>query len=51
MTLEELKERLAERVDEITLLEILDINSWDLVNAFSGRIEEKFEEFEAEYED
>ena len=51
MTLEELKERLAERVDEITLMEILNINSEDLVTAFSDRIEEKFEDLNKEYED
>jgi len=51
MILCELKERLAERVDEITLMELLNITSEDLVNAFEDRIIEKFEELNEEYED
>ena len=39
-TLEELKERLA-GLDEVTLMEILDIHSDELVEAFEDRIEEK----------
>lgn len=37
-TVEELKERLA-RLDEVTLLELLNINSEELLEAFSDRIE------------
>jgi len=51
MILCELKERLAERVDEITLMELLNITSEDLVNAFEDRIIEKFEELNEEYAD
>ncbi len=38
-TLEELKERLA-MLDEVLLLEILDIHSDELVEAFEDKIEE-----------
>lgn len=40
LTLEELKERLA-MLDEITLMELLDIHSDELVEAFEDRIEEQ----------
>ncbi len=39
LTLEELKERLA-GLDEVTLMEILDIHSDELVEAFEDRIED-----------
>lgn len=39
LTLEELKERLA-MIDEVTLMELLDIHSDELVEAFQDRIEE-----------
>ncbi len=39
LTLEELKERLA-GLDEITLMEVLDIHSDELVEAFEDRIED-----------
>jgi len=45
LTLQEIKIKLAEEYDEITLLEILDINSFDLVDAFFDRIEDKYEFF------
>jgi len=45
LTLQEIKRKLAEEYDEITLLEILDINSFDLVDAFFDRIEDKYEFF------
>ena len=45
LTLQEIKERLAEEYDEITLLEVLNINSYDLVDAFFERIEERYEYF------
>lgn len=40
LTLEELKERLA-GLDEVTLMEILDIHSDELVEAFEDKIEEE----------
>jgi hypothetical protein len=45
LTLQEIKEKLAEEYDEITLLEVLNINSYDLVDAFFERIEERYEYF------
>lgn len=44
LTLPELKERIASSTDEVDILEILNINSFDLVEAFSDKIEDKFEE-------
>jgi hypothetical protein len=41
--LRELKEKLAE-YDEMTLLELLDLNSYDLVQLLSDVIEDKYEE-------
>lgn len=48
LTLQEIKKRLAEQYDEITLLEVLNINSYDLVDAFFDRIEDKYEYFNNE---
>ena len=48
LTLQEITKKLAEQYDEITLLEILDIDSFDLVEAFFDRIEEKYEYFNTE---
>jgi hypothetical protein len=51
LTLEELKEKLAEQIDEITLLDILGITSYDLVERFEDLIEDKFEKLEKEVDD
>ena len=48
LTLEELKEKLAEQIDEITLLDMLGITSYDLVERFEDIIEDKFEKLERE---
>jgi len=48
VTLEELKEKLKARVDEITLLEILEISSEELVDRFEDFIENKFDKLVAE---
>ena len=42
LTLEELKERLS-RFDEVTLLEMLGVDSEELVEAFSDLIESKYD--------
>ena len=42
-TLEELKERLAQ-LDELTILELLDISSEELVEFLSDQIEYKYEQ-------
>jgi len=44
LTHEELKERLAREVDEVTLLDILEVNSEELVEAFDDKIELKREQ-------
>lgn len=46
---EEIKEKL-KRVDEVTLLELLDINSEDLVERFEDYIEEQQEKLLREIE-
>ena len=51
LTLEELKEKLAEQLDEVTLLEILGITSYDLVERFEDLIEDKFDKLEKEIDD
>ena len=45
LTLEEVKERL-KRLDEITLLELLDVDSEQLVETYSDIIEEHIEFYE-----
>lgn len=43
LTLEELATKLAEVYDEISILEMLEINSFDLVERFKDKIEEKYD--------
>lgn len=50
LTFEELKERL-KRLDEVTLLEVLEISSEDLIDRFEDKIEDRHEELEPELED
>ncbi len=50
MTLEEVKEKLT-GFDEVTLLEVLNIRSADLVSAFSELIEERIEQLEKEVDE
>jgi hypothetical protein len=49
ITEKELKERL-QQLDEISLLELLEINSEELVNRFGDKIEDRFEELSEELE-
>jgi len=51
LTLEELKERLANRLDEITLLELLNITSYDLVERFSDLVEDNYDKLQKEIND
>jgi hypothetical protein len=51
LTLEELKERMAERMDEQYILEILTIDSYQLVDAFSDIIEDMYEKIAPQMED
>lgn len=50
LTFEEIKERL-KRQDEISLLEILNISSEDLVDRFEDVIEDKIETLAKDFED
>lgn len=50
LTLEELKEKLAS-LDEIMLMEILDIHSDELVEAFEDRIEDNIEKLKRMLDD
>ena len=43
LTLEELKERLETQFDEVSILELLEINSHDLLAAFSDRVEDNYD--------
>lgn len=47
-TLPELKERLKE-IDEITLLEMFEISSEDIIECFNDRIENKYQELIEDY--
>lgn len=50
MTFAELCERLI-HVDEVSLLELLDISSEDIVSRFEDKIEDKRDYFEEDLED
>lgn len=47
LTLEEIKERL-KRLDELTLLELLEVSSEELVERFDDIIEDNYERYEEE---
>lgn len=51
LTLTELKEKIAENYDEITILELLEINSFDLVEAFLEKIESKYDKLVQEFDE
>jgi len=50
LTLEELKDRLKKQ-DEVSLLEVLDISSEEIVERFTDLIEDRFEKLEEELQD
>ena len=50
LTLEELKEKLAEQYDECSVCDLLGITSYDLVEMFSDKIEAKFTKLVREIE-
>lgn len=50
LTLTEIMEKL-KQIDEVSLLEILDISSEEIVERFADLIEDKADELEAELED
>lgn len=43
LTVEEVAERLAKMTDEVSILEVLNINSFDLVERFQDRIEANYD--------
>ena len=51
LTLEELCQALKQRVDEISLLEVLSISAEDIVERFKDRIEENYEQLSKDFED
>jgi hypothetical protein len=51
LVLSEIMELLAERYDEVTLLELLDINSEELVERFSDKIEQRYEKLQQELDE
>lgn len=44
LTFEELKQKLIEQVDEVTLLDVLGITAEQLLTAFSDEVEDKREQ-------
>ena len=51
MTYQDLCYQLANRLDEVTLMELLEINADDIVERFSDRIESKFDYLASELEE
>lgn len=51
VTLRELQERLAERLDPDALVDLLDVSSEDIVEAFPEKVDEKFDILITEYFD
>ena len=49
LTLEELKEKL-KREDEVTLLEMLNINAEDILERFEDFLEERYDQIISDYE-
>lgn len=50
LTLRDIMERMA-KLDEITLLEVLNISSEEIIERFADKIEDKFEELEIDLDD
>ena len=44
-TFDEMLELIADNIDEVTLLEVLELTSDDIVNAFADRIRDKMYKF------
>ncbi len=42
LTMNELKEKVAEQISEFDLVDLLGLTSWDIVNAFEDKLEEKY---------
>jgi hypothetical protein len=50
LTIPELKEKIIEQIDEVTLIDLLNLTTEDLVNAFIDKIEDKYDILCAELE-
>ena len=50
LTLRDIMERMT-KLDEITLLEVLNISSEEIIERFADKIEDKFEELEIDLDD
>jgi hypothetical protein len=46
LTIEELKQKIKEQIPEVDLLDVLEITTDDLVEAFPDKIEDKFDVLE-----
>lgn len=51
LTLQELKDKMTENLSEIDVLELLEISTEDLVERFSDKIEDKYEQILNQLED
>ena len=50
LTIEELKEKL-QQLDEVSLIELLELTSEDIVNRCGDLIEEQYETLESQFDD
>jgi len=46
LTIEELKQKIKEQIPEVDLIDLLEITTEDLVEAFLEKIEDKFDVFQ-----
>ena len=51
LTLQELKDKMTEHLSEIDVMELLELTTEDLVERFSDKIEEKYEQIINQLED
>jgi|TARA_R110000782_G_scaffold5462_6_gene18838 hypothetical protein len=50
LTIVEMKEKLVEQVDEVTLIDWLEVNAEDIVNAFEDRVVANYDKLLGELE-
>lgn len=50
LTIVEMKEKLVEQVDEVTLIDWLEVNAEDIVNAFEDRVVANYDKLIGELE-
>jgi hypothetical protein len=50
LTLQELKEKIIEQVDEVDIIDFLGLTTHDIVNAFEDKIEDKWDKIVSELE-